>query len=93
MFEIGLDDPIRKLPGAKTKIAQDVEVVGNVGNFRTAFNLIKVFLGIGILATPASFQQIGIVGGVLGLMFVGILNTYTMKLQILAKNRAEERYK
>ena len=30
-------------------------VTGNVGTFQTGFNMLKVFVGIGILATPASF--------------------------------------
>ena len=42
--------------------------------------MLKVFIGIGILATPASFKAIGIVGGVLGMILVGSLNCYTMKL-------------
>ena len=66
-------------------MAEDRPQTGKASTFQTAFNLFKVFLGIGILATPASFQSIGLVGGFLGLVFVGVLNTYTMKLQIAAK--------
>ena len=59
-------------------------VTGNVGTFQTGFNMLKVFVGIGILATPASFQKIGIVGGVAGMIFIGLVATYTMQLQIAA---------
>ena len=30
-------------------------ISGNVGTYQTSFNMLKVFMGIGILATPASF--------------------------------------
>ena len=47
--------------------------------------MLKVFIGIGILATPASFRAVGIVGGILGMILVGSLNAYTMRLQIESK--------
>ena len=47
--------------------------------------MIKVFVGIGILATPASFKLIGVIGGSVGMIIVGLLATYTMKLQIDSK--------
>jgi len=42
--------------------------------------MLKVFMGIGILATPMSFQLIGIVGGATGMILIGSINMYTMKL-------------
>jgi len=42
--------------------------------------MLKVFLGIGILATPETFKRIGLIGGFLGLILIGILNGYTMML-------------
>lgn len=55
-------------------------MVGPVGTYQTCFNMLKIFLGIGILATPETFKSIGIVGGVLGLIIIGLLNGYTMML-------------
>ena len=55
-------------------------ITGNVSAFQTSFNMVKVFVGIGILATPASFKLIGLLGGSIGMILVGALNTYTMKL-------------
>jgi hypothetical protein len=55
-------------------------MVGNVGLFATCFSMLKLFLGIGILATPQTYQKIGIVGGIAGLVIIGIMNGYTMKL-------------
>ena len=60
-------------------------ITGNVGSLQTAFNMLKVFIGIGILATPASFRAIGIIGGIFGMILVGSLNAYTMRLQIESK--------
>ena len=51
--------------------------------------MLKVFMGIGILATPASFQLVGIVGGFVGMTIIGSLNMYTMKLQIAAKLKVQ----
>ena len=47
-----------------------------------------MFIGIGILATPASFAKIGIVGGTLGMILIGIIATYTMQLQIECVKKA-----
>lgn len=60
-------------------------MAGSVGFIQTCFSMMKVFLGIGILATPATFNHIGLVGGILGLSIIGIMNGYTMKLQIASK--------
>ena len=54
------------------------------------FNMLKVFIGIGILATPASFGQIGLVGGTLGMIMIGIVATYTMMLQIAATKKVTD---
>ena len=51
------------------------------------FNMLKVFIGIGILATPASFGQIGLIGGTVGMVVIGIIATYTMMLQIAATKK------
>lgn len=47
--------------------------------------MFKTFLGIGILATPAAFGQMGLAGGIIGLVIIGIMNMYTMQLQIESK--------
>jgi hypothetical protein len=53
---------------------------GNVGTLQTYFNTFKCFIGIGILATPSAFKQVGLVGGAVGIGFVGLINMYTMKM-------------
>ena len=49
--------------------------------------MLKVFIGIGILATPASFANVGILGGCIGMILIGVIATYTMKLQIAATEK------
>ena len=56
-----------------------------MGTFQTAFNMLKVFVGIGLLTTPAAFAKIGIVGGCVGMVIIGMIAAYTMQLQIAAK--------
>ena len=55
-------------------------MTGDVGTAQASFNMMKVFIGIGILATPSSFAQVGIIGGVVGMISIGIISAYTMKL-------------
>ena len=50
--------------------------------------MLKVFVGIGILATPASFMHVGMFGGIFGMILIGIIATYTMQLQIEATKKA-----
>ena len=49
--------------------------------------MLKCFIGIGILATPAAIQTVGVVGGALGIIVCGVLNMYTMKMQIACKEK------
>ena len=65
-------------------------ITGNVGTSQTMFNMLKVFIGIGILATPASFGQIGLVGGTMGMVLIGVVAAYTMMLQIAATKKVTD---
>jgi len=40
-----------------------------------------------VLATPGSLAQVGLTGGLIGLVSIGLVNTYTMQLQVAASNR------
>ena len=55
-------------------------MTGDVGTLQASFNMMKVFVGIGILATPASFGQVGLVGGFVGMIIIGVIAKYTMQL-------------
>ena len=76
-------------PGDKgAEVEEEVEAtVGNASVAQTYFNMLKCFIGIGILATPAAVQTVGIVGGTFGIMCCGLLNMYTMKMQIACKEK------
>jgi amino acid permease len=49
--------------------------------------MFKCFIGIGILATPSAIRQVGVVGGGVGILICGLINMYTMKLQIACKEK------
>ena len=62
---------------------------GNVGIIGTCFNIFKCFIGIGILALPHAFLDVGILGGILGILIIGSLNYYTMMLQVFSKKKLQ----
>ena len=49
--------------------------------------MFKIFVGIGILGTPAGFAKAGIFAGSISILFCGCLNMYTMFMQIKCKER------
>lgn len=74
--EIGKDfNPANSSFELKMGIEPGSEGTASVMN--TYFNMFKTFIGIGILATPAAFKQVGIFGGMLGIIVCGLLNLYT----------------
>ena len=86
LFIPGLDDA-----PAEQQVPDDFDMMsvrsglptsGNVSFAMSFINSLKCFVGIGVLATPAVFAKIGIVGANLGMLFIGYLAYYTMMLQI-----------
>ena len=55
-------------------------------SFQTFLNLFKSFIGLGILAAGEAFGKVGIWGGVLAMALIGIINSYTIVLQVHMKN-------
>ena len=51
------------------------------------FNITKCFIGLGILACPTGFKNVGLVLGIIGILLSGVLNYYTIILQQQAKKR------
>ena len=49
--------------------------------------MLTAFMGAGALALPATFHKTGIVGGIVGFAFVGIINIYTMIILVYAKRK------
>jgi len=62
----------------------------SVGVVQTYFNTFKCFIGIGILAIPEAFSKVGILGGVVGIIIIGVLNTYTIILTCQCKFKIED---
>ena len=46
------------------------------------FSMFKVYCGVAILALPAALANVGVVGGNVIIIISGLLNYYTIKLQI-----------
>lgn len=49
--------------------------------------MLKLFIGIGLLATPSVFKLVGFVGGNVGMITLGTIAMYTMQLQIDATKK------
>lgn len=56
---------------------------------QTLFNLIKLFLGISILASPHAFSNSGLIGGILGITFATCLAICTVIMQSEAALKLE----
>lgn len=48
---------------------------------QTIFNIIKLFLGISILASPHAYAEAGLLGGAIGVAIAAILNVVTVAMQ------------
>lgn len=79
---------LSRIKTAKSASQSEGTITGNVGTCQTIFNMLKVFIGIGVLATPASFKLVGILGGNIGMILIGSVAIYTMLLQIEAVKMA-----
>mmetsp|Transcript_17653 Transcript_17653/g.29828 ORF Transcript_17653/g.29828 Transcript_17653/m.29828 type:complete len:286 (+) Transcript_17653:421-1278(+) len=77
---------------------EDLDILSEMGHAITAnasipqtyFNMFKIFIGIGILATPSSIKQVGVIGGSVGILICGLLNIYTMRCQLKCKDKVGE---
>lgn len=49
----------------------------------------KCYIGIGILAVPEAFKEVGILGGVVGMALIATLNGYTILLNCKTKEKLE----
>lgn len=56
-------------------------------------NTIKSFVGVGILALPYAIKQSGLWAGIIGLVVIGFVSAYTMKILVRCKIEMELRRK
>lgn len=85
-----LEEEIEKKPNEKETNLIDEVLVGDdnpkvqkhkATTLQSIFNMIKLFLGISILASPHAFSQSGIVGGILGITLATALSITTVLMQ------------
>lgn len=81
---------------SEVKIEGDDEHVVNEGRKRivtttqTLVNLVKVYLGSGILGLPYAFREGGLLTSLLVMAFVSVITTHSMVMLVQAKRRAEQ---
>ena len=57
-------------------------------NNRRAFvNVLKSFVGSGVMGVPYAFSMGGIAGGILGMIFVSLISNYCVYLLLVAKTK------
>lgn len=60
---------------------------------QTTFNMIKLFLGISILASPHAFSNSGVLGGIIGISFATVLAIITVIMQSEAAMKVDKEIK
>lgn len=64
--------------------------IGSSQPIHAFLNLIKVFIGIGILTGPASMSHCGIILGVLGVTFAGLISLYSINIQAQTREKLQQ---
>ena len=54
-------------------------------SFLTTINIIKAFVGLGVLAAPSGYQMVGFVPATVMIIIFGFVNTYTVHLQTMIR--------
>ncbi len=49
-------------------------------SFLTTINIIKAFVGLGVLAAPSGYQMVGFIPATIIIIIFGFVNTYTVHL-------------
>lgn len=76
----------------RESVLSQLSVSSNVGSsapIHAFFNLCKVFVGIGILTGPAAMSHWGIVLGVLGVTFAGLMSLYSINIQAQTRHKLQ----
>jgi amino acid permease len=55
-------------------------------NFLTTANIVKSFVGLGVLAAPSGYQMVGFLPATVMILINGFVNTYTVHLQTRVKD-------
>ena len=72
----------------KTKY-QDYEGgrTNTISNIETIIHLLKGNIGIGVLTMPIAISNAGLVGGVLGMVFVAVITIHCMHTLVIAAQK------
>ena len=70
-FSLTEEDDYRVQSGGRHK---------KVSNFMTALNIYTSFFGACVLVIPSVFAKVGMIGGIVGMIFIGLMNLYILQL-------------
>ena len=65
---------------------------GKSASYHALFNIIKVFVGIGVLTGPSAMSHAGVVLAVLGVTFAGLLSLYSINIQAQTRHKLQNEY-
>jgi amino acid permease len=84
-----IDFPFFGVPENSVKNEQETNS-GKSAPIHALFNLWKVFIGIGILTGPYAMSHWGMVLGVLGISFAGLLSLYSINIQAQTRQKLQD---
>ena len=58
-----------------------------ISNLETVIHLVKGNIGIGVLTMPIAMSNAGLVGGVLGMVFVALITIHCMHTLVIAAQK------
>ena len=74
---------------SEISIATEKSTAGSSAPIHALFNLCKVFVGIGILTGPYAMSHCGIILGIFGVTFAGLMSLYSINIQAQTRHKLE----
>lgn len=71
----------------KTKSQDEEGRTNTISNMETIIHLLKGNIGIGVLTMPIAISNAGLVGGVLGMVFVAVVTIHCMHTLVIAAQK------
>ena len=72
-----------------SSVASQSSGKGSSAPIHALFNLCKVFIGIGVLTGPYAMSHWGIILGIFGVSFAGLMSLYSINIQAQTRHRLE----
>ena len=72
---------------SRVEAGQVKERTNTISNLETVIHLLKGNIGIGVLTMPIAMSNAGLVGGVLGMVFVALITIHCMHTLVIAAQK------